>query len=265
MIKNIIQFAEEEEVNTLKNFSTPGEGKEKSLQDQISNKNSISDPQANQKLNVNKKIIAFKLDRVNETEEDKKTERQLSTNMRQNSIQISNTNQIEKFKNTKTMDSSADSSSIDKVIINDDEEKVLNKFLKFSHLIEEKKMRHQVIKEDVVKKNNVPVNIPQDESDDDDNLVRIINEIDKEPIIENSSYFMDGDVIKYKAIVKSKKRKKNMLVGLHELVICRNKKGLLHKGQDDDESDDNDETSETRDEINLNSNMDLDAFYSKLK
>jgi hypothetical protein len=264
MIKNIIQFAEEEEVNTLKNFSTPGEGKEKSLQDQNSNKNSISDLQANEKLNIGQKLITFKLDRVKETEEDNQTERQLSTNMRQNSKQITNTNQIEIIKNSKTINSSFDSSFIDNVhIINDDEEKVLNKFLKFSHLIEEKKMRHQVIKEEVVKKNNVLV-IPQDESDDDDNLVRIIKEIDKEPIIENSSYFMDGDVIKYKAIVKSKKRKKNMLVGLHELVICMNKKDLLHKGQDDD-SDDNYDASENRDEINLNSNMDLDAFYSKLK
>jgi hypothetical protein len=161
-------------------------------------------------------------------------------------------------------DSSHDTSfRQEKQVIRDEDEKILGKFLKISHLIGENKIKH---KEEKKKNPGINLNMgPQVvESDDDDNLEKIVKEIDKNPIPENTSYFIDGDQIKYRAHAKSKKRKKNKLAGLQDLKIGNNNREILIKGQEDEDFSE-DDIPGMEDNSNTNGHMDLDDIYTKMK
>lgn len=145
--------------------------------------------------------------------------------------------------------------------IREEDEKILGKFLKISHLIGEKKIKH---KEESKKMNNLNMG-PVVESDEEVNLETIVKEIDKKPIPENFYYFIDGDNIKYRAESKNKRRKKNKIEGLQDLKLSNNK-GVLIEGQEDEDSiDDEVPCCIIEDSSNINANMDLDDIYAKMK
>jgi hypothetical protein len=218
---------------------------------------------------VARKKITFNFGRI---EEEVKTDKlsNMSHSLNKSRKSENHEEYIANQEDNNFLNDSADSSHDtsfrqEKQVIRDEDEKILGKFLKISHLIGENKIKH---KEEKKKNPGINLNMgPQVvESDDDDNLEKIVKEIDKNPIPENSYYFIDGDQIKYRAHVKSKKRKKNKLAGLQDLKIGNNTREILIQGQDDEDlSEDDIPGCVMEDNSNVNAHMDLDDIYTRMK
>lgn len=96
----------------------------------------------------------------------------------------------------------------------EDVNKLVNTFYKMNYLIKNKKIEYvnenkinEAVEEKVIK------------DSDEDNLMEIIKEIDKQPIPYNETYFIDRDPIYYKSEKKGNKQKINKTALLQDLTV----------------------------------------------